>query len=797
MKKLLLLFLLAVPCFAQTFAGRAGADIFIPSPYRLCIGDEINNSCLVYDGSGTAKVNGGLNFMWPPILAANLPPAAANIGRTYRVTNGNGATDCSAGGGSFSVICTSNGTTWVTLGGGGGTPGGANSSLQFNNSGAFGGLGLGLGQLPVGTSGAPAAQSKAVIDVRDYGAVPDGSTDNATAIAAAFTAANAVTTGSPIVYFGCNSASATCEYNYSGAGTSAINPTIPMTIECSGQNVLLNYTGTAHAVDLGPSGLAQATSQWLPYTIKNCGFTGGANYTEGIFVQNWITNVAILHNVFKNYGNRTGYTINAINQNYSFLIDGNNWDNTDGNNRNILDFHLAANAFTQFVNNNIACISATGQACAVANPAVGLWLRDAFIDDNIMLGPEPLIRMSSEATGGGLGLWINHNTINTNNNSPTPCITFGDPGTAGVAMLPLYITNNVFFCPSVAGVPAVLGTETPSSGNFTISSSTVTGNQMSPNPTGGAVYVNTNGSIGLYVANNHGPGVGTALNQSSTPAILDAGFATQNSLFGLQSFTKNGGALANSLAMFDANGINIIRGTFHRVATTLLCADSSGSATAKTCTMTPANDINGTALTPAAGDLILLNSTTQNTGAVTIAPNGGAAKAIVKWGGTALTGGEIVPGQTYALTYDGTSFEMPILGTAGPFGSAQQGAGGPCETAGAPTTLSTVATTTDTGLTCLPANSVIDAVVYRITTTITTAASFTIGDATTAARFCGTQSTLTSGTTGICFAQADQTGAGGPRQTTAVAVRVTTNVNPGAGAIRLVVYYHTWIAPTS
>lgn len=134
----------------------------------------------------------------------------------------------------------------------------------------------------------------------------------------------------------------------------------------------------------------------------------------------------------------------------------------------------------------------------------------------------------------------------------------------------------------------------------------------------------------------------------------------------------------------------------------------------------------------------------------------------------------------------------------GPFGSsATSTAPGGCETASAPTTLSTIATTTDTGVTCLPANSIIDAVVYRITTTITTATNFTIGDATTAARFCGTQSTLTAGTTGICFAQADQSGAPGPRQTSAAAVRVTTDVNPGAGAIRLIVYSHTWSAPTS
>lgn len=137
------------------------------------------------------------------------------------------------------------------------------------------------------------------------------------------------------------------------------------------------------------------------------------------------------------------------------------------------------------------------------------------------------------------------------------------------------------------------------------------------------------------------------------------------------------------------------------------------------------------------------------------------------------------------------------ISDTGPFGSNETFSPSACETSFATTTLSTGASTTDTGLNCLPATSVIDAVVYRITTTITTSANFQIGDATTAGRFCGTQSTLTAGTTGVCFVQADQTGAAGPRQASAAKVRVTLNANPGAGAIRLIVYYHTWIAPTS
>lgn len=123
------------------------------------------------------------------------------------------------------------------------------------------------------------------------------------------------------------------------------------------------------------------------------------------------------------------------------------------------------------------------------------------------------------------------------------------------------------------------------------------------------------------------------------------------------------------------------------------------------------------------------------------------------------------------------------------FGSAVTYNTAACETSFGITALSGASTTT--GLNCLPANAVIDAVVYRVTTTITTATSFTIGDSGSATRYCGTQSTLTAGTTGTCTAQGYYLNA------SALGVKVTPSTSPGAGAIRLIVYYHTWVAPTS
>ena len=141
-------------------------------------------------------------------------------------------------------------------------------------------------------------------------------------------------------------------------------------------------------------------------------------------------------------------------------------------------------------------------------------------------------------------------------------------------------------------------------------------------------------------------------------------------------------------------------------------------------------------------------------------------------------------GRAGGNAFNGRGGEVP--------GSAENSTTAACETNYGVTKLATGSPTTNTGLDCLPANAIIDAVVYRITATITTAGSFTIGDAAAANRFCATQSKLTAGATGICIARS---GSSAAIQNAASAVRVTTNATPGAGAIRLIVYYHTWTPP--
>jgi len=116
-------------------------------------------------------------------------------------------------------------------------------------------------------------------------------------------------------------------------------------------------------------------------------------------------------------------------------------------------------------------------------------------------------------------------------------------------------------------------------------------------------------------------------------------------------------------------------------------------------------------------------------------------------------------------------------------------------------TLSTGGLTTDTTMN-IPAGSVVTGVVTRITTAITTTTNYAVGDPTTSDRFCSASSTLTLGSTQICNnflnPATATTDARGPRQAAAAHVRITcTGSNPGAGAIRITVYYRLYTPPTS
>jgi hypothetical protein len=130
---------------------------------------------------------------------------------------------------------------------------------------------------------------------------------------------------------------------------------------------------------------------------------------------------------------------------------------------------------------------------------------------------------------------------------------------------------------------------------------------------------------------------------------------------------------------------------------------------------------------------------------------------------------------------------------------------GPTTTVTTPTTTTTVTTTTPTTTTTTTTPTTTTSTTTKtttttkptITTTITTATDWALGDATTTARFAAANSTLTAGTTSVGLQHVDQTGAAGPKQTSAAKLRITTTGTPGAGVIRVTVYYRKFVPPTS
>lgn len=112
-------------------------------------------------------------------------------------------------------------------------------------------------------------------------------------------------------------------------------------------------------------------------------------------------------------------------------------------------------------------------------------------------------------------------------------------------------------------------------------------------------------------------------------------------------------------------------------------------------------------------------------------------------------------------------------------------------------TLATGAAFTDSAANLLPARSEILAVLSRVTVTITTAVNWKTGDATVTDRFTSANAVMSAGTTDYGFRQGELTGTSGRYQTAAAKVRITMNANPGAGKVRLQVFYRQYVAPTS
>lgn len=88
----------------------------------------------------------------------------------------------------------------------------------------------------------------------------------------------------------------------------------------------------------------------------------------------------------------------------------------------------------------------------------------------------------------------------------------------------------------------------------------------------------------------------------------------------------------------------------------VLCIDSSGSGTVQSCSTTPS-------FTAGDNSAILYETTTANTGDVTIAVNGGSAQHVRKWlGASVLAAGDLPANTPMWIVNDGTYWELSTIG---------------------------------------------------------------------------------------------------------------------------------------
>ena len=521
------------------------------------------------------------------------------------------------------------------------------TGVQYTcQSGTWAAIG-GSGSLPAATAKGQAVTSSAagttytavnpgVINVRTmYGAVPDGSTDNSTAIAAAFTASNAITTGVPTVYFDCNGASVTCQYNFGGSGISPINPIIPSTVACA-PGVILNYTGTAHVVDLGATSLVRTVG--MPYMIQNCTFIGGSTSTQGIFINNLISNTIIKGNTFHDFGNRTGFNIYYASNNWESLVEGNSWYDDDGVTRNILDAHNASVNAVRIIGNNSECDNLVGP-CSISTIGVGFWVGgDTSVVGNVIQYHAPLLRLANSSASPA----IIGNHFEGNSGATTSAITYGDPGVPGSysQIACATFSGNSIYYPAAAGV-SIFGPEIPSTTQYYLSGCPIRDNTMSPAPT--TYYVNTNGGVGnIWGRNRMASAILTAANTS--PSVFDL-----NSANYFETTANHG--ISGAMAAFNADEQSITPASSQSLTNMVQCNDVNGSPTTQSCNA-------AFYFVPAAGNCIIYSTTTTNTGALTLTVNGTNSPVRKRQGTVALAAGDLLAGHNTWMCYDGTAWDL-------------------------------------------------------------------------------------------------------------------------------------------
>jgi hypothetical protein len=288
-------------------------------------------------------------------------------------------------------------------------------------------------------------------------------------------------------------------YNYS----SGLNFIYPVDFE-GAPGCVLNYTGTAHAMDLcapGLTGVGTNSYVFPRFTINNVKFTGGAQSTEGIYINSYCILVTISNSTFLNFGSPTGYAIYGASHNDDLLAEFNTIWNYDANihnwffsgattDENIrLIGNYAVNIFGQFGTQNGLSSGNTGIAANLSGSA-------AIVSENYFAYFCPEIAIGA----GAFGMKISNNNFEQITASGCPAITYAT-GADGLKIINNYadLNNNNFFV-------------APLNGTQTLVNTTVSGNSIYVTPTTTAL-VNMNNLTGqtgnIAFQNNCAAGLGS------------------------------------------------------------------------------------------------------------------------------------------------------------------------------------------------------------------------------------------------------------------------------------------------
>jgi hypothetical protein len=286
---------------------------------------------------------------------------------------------------------------------------------------------------------------------------------NNTALTALSTAVNAYTPANPqdrpVVYIPGGNAGAAATYAYSGG----LVFTQAMTLEC-GPGAMLNYTGSAHAADFGPTGLtfsggttnattAQLTSQ---YIVNGCGWTGGASFTQGLFFNPMVFSPQVSYNMFYNFGPNASATAYAIyiSINISDVAIGprNQFINLDGVARNGVRVDDTSGFSDQahiFQNSSYNGLSVSGVSVSNNVPTgVLFWVsgNGSLVDGNDLGFCAPCVRVGPGVGSGVVnGTRVVHNYMEGPQGTATiPLIQYGDPGSAVFVDSPFFLGNFMF-----------------------------------------------------------------------------------------------------------------------------------------------------------------------------------------------------------------------------------------------------------------------------------------------------------------------------------------------------------------